>query len=51
MGVLARLRESGGVEYAALDERAARGALAALSIVDPKRVDGETDCEDQPAGE
>jgi hypothetical protein len=42
--VLARLKESSGAENVILDEKAARDALGALSIVDPKRVDRDVEC-------
>ncbi|WSQ09016.1 hypothetical protein OG604_15230 [Streptomyces sp. NBC_01231] len=41
--VLARLEESNGVENVILDGKAAHGALGALSIVDPKRVDRDAE--------
>lgn len=44
--VLARLKESNGAAYAALDERSIRGTLGTLSLVEPQRVEVETE---QPA--
>jgi hypothetical protein len=42
--VLARLKESNGVENVTLDEGATRDALGALSIVDSKWVDRDVEC-------
>lgn len=42
--VLARLEESGGAENVILDDEAALGALGAMAIVDPKRVDCDSEC-------
>ncbi|MGM9465419.1 hypothetical protein [Streptomyces murinus] len=42
--VLARLAESGGREAVYLNESAALEVLGALSIVDPKRVEGDVEC-------
>ncbi|MFE9553102.1 hypothetical protein ACFYOD_06420 [Streptomyces sp. NPDC006703] len=49
--VLVRLRESEGVESASFDEGAAFEVLGALSVVDPRRVTGEGECDRPvPAG-
>ncbi|MFB9466803.1 hypothetical protein [Streptomyces cinereospinus] len=42
--VLARLKESEGVENVALDDESAHEVLGALSIVDPKRVERRAEC-------
>lgn len=42
--VLARLKESHGVENVILDEKSAHDVLGALSVVDPGRVDCDAEC-------